>query len=148
MTTRRKARAGASFVALLAGVCLAPMAVADDHDDVRAVIDQYIATESTDLAEQAELMSDDRVYISGGVRTTDNVSNMKAQVAGQKLVREMDPDRMMMVTAEDVLIRVYGDAATASFYRFWTVIPGADAARAGAARAVGNGHAVPFIFGQ
>ena len=118
--------------AVLCGMLLAPAALADDEVDVRAVIDRYIATETTDLADQARLMTDDRVYISGGIRTTDNVSNMKAQVAGQNLVREVDPDRMVMVRAEDVMVRVYGDAAVASFYRYWTVIPGADAVRAGA----------------
>lgn len=117
--------------AILGCVLLAPVAVAADADDVRAVIDRYIATETTDLADQAKLMTDDRVYISGGIRTTDNVSNMKAQVAGQKMIRQVDPDRMTMVRAEDVMVKMYGDAAVASFYRYWTVIPGADAIRAG-----------------
>lgn len=117
--------------AILCCVLLAPMAAADDEDDVRAVIDRYIATETTDLADQARLMTDDRVYISGGIRTTDNVSNMKAQVAGQKLIRELDPDRLTTVRAEDVMVKMYGDAAVASFYRYWSVIPGADAVRAG-----------------
>ena len=121
-----------ALVAVLCGMLLAPAAFADDEDDVRAVIDRYIATETTDLADQAKLMTDDRVYISGGIRTTDNVSNMKAQIAGQNLVRQVDPDRMVMVRAEDVMVRVYGDAAVASFYRYWTVVPGADAVRAGA----------------
>ena len=124
--------AGQSVFVLLLSMFIAPLAAADDEADVRAVLAKYVATETSDLAEQAKLMSDDRVYISGGVRTTDNVSNMKAQVAGQNLGRELDPDRMTMVTIEDVMVNVYGDAAVASFYRYWTVIPGADAVRAGA----------------
>ena len=119
------------FAAPLLGMALAPVALASDEDDVRAVIAEYVATETSDLSDQAKLMTDDRVYISGGVRTTDNVSNMEGQIAGQNLIREVDPDRKTIVSVEDVLVRVYGDAATASFYRFWTVIPGADVLRAG-----------------
>jgi hypothetical protein len=120
-----------SAIVLLVSVFMAPFASADDEDDVRDVIAEYVATEATDLADQAKLMSDDRVYISGGVRTTDNISNMEGQVAGQKLARELDSDTKVIVTIEDLLVRVYGEAATASFYRYWTVIPGADTVRAG-----------------
>lgn len=105
-------------------------ALADDADDVRAVVDAYIATE-TNLAEQAQLMTDDRTYIVGGARFTDNVANMRGQIAGQNLARTLDPDGMMIVTAEDVMVRVMGDAAVASFYRHWFFVPGADAVRAG-----------------
>ena len=116
---------------LVCGLALSPMAYADDEDDVRAVIDRYLETETTDLAAQARLMTDDRTYISGGIRTTDNVANMEGQVAGQNLIRQVDPDRKVIVTIEDVLVKMYGDAAVASFYRYWSVIPGADAVRAG-----------------
>ena len=105
-------------------------ALADDADDVRAVVDAYIATE-TDLAQQAQLMTDDRTYIVAGARFTDNVANMRGQIAGQNLRQALDPDGMMIVTAEDVMVRVMGDAAVASFYRHWSWIPGADAVRAG-----------------
>ena len=98
------------FAAVMLSVLLAPFAAADDEDDVRAVIDRYVATESTDLAAQARLMTNDRVYISGGVRTTDNVSNMTGQVAGQDLARELDSATTVIVNVEDVLIRVYGEA--------------------------------------
>ncbi len=118
---------------LLLSVFLAPLAIADDAADVRAVIDKYVATESTNLADQAKLMTDDRVYISAGIRTTDNVSNMEGQIAGQKLARELDSDTKVIVTIEDLMVRVYGEAATASFYRYWTVIPGAESVRAGRA---------------
>lgn len=127
MTTRMSAL----LVVLIGSFALAPAASADDEDDVRAVIDRYMETETTDLAAQARLMTDDRTYISGGIRTTDNVANMEAQVAGQNLGRQVDPDRKVIVTAEDVMVKMYGDAAVASFYRYWSVIPGADAIRAG-----------------
>lgn len=107
-----------------------PAAHADDTDDVMAVLDAYIATE-TDLEEQERLMTDDRIFIGPGVRLTDNASNMKGQIAGQKLARSLDPDGMMIVTMEDPIVRLYGDTAVASFYRHWSYIPGADAVRAG-----------------
>jgi len=124
-----------TFVLVSLAVAFVPVflpvtAIADDEGDVRAVVDAYIATES-DLKEQAKLMTDDRVYIVGGARFTDNVANMRGQIAGEKLRRELDPDGVMIVTAEDPMIRMYGDTAVASFYRHWNWIPGADAVRAG-----------------
>ncbi|MDZ7643075.1 MAG: nuclear transport factor 2 family protein [Woeseiaceae bacterium] len=107
--------------------------LADDMDDVMAVIDSYIATE-TDLAEQARLMTDDRTYIVAGRRFTDNVANMRGQLAGEKLRQELDPDGTMIVTAEDPMIKVYGDTAVASFNQpHWWLTPGADAVKAGQA---------------
>ena len=121
-----------SIICMITALTLstAGAALADDADDVRAVVDAYIATE-TNLAEQAQLMTDDRTYIVGGARFTDNVANMRGQIAGQNLARTLDPDGMMIVTAEDVMVRVMGDAAVASFYRHWFFVPGADAVRAG-----------------
>ena len=116
---------------LLAATLVAPIASADDADDVRAVVDMYLATEG-DLAKQARLMSDDRSFIAGGFRQTDNVANMRNQMAAAKRNQELDPDAQFSVTGEDVMIRVIGDAAAvASFYRFWTVLASADAVRAG-----------------
>lgn len=109
------------------------MALADDADDVRAVVDTYIDTEVVDLKKQMSLMADDRVFINGGLRQTDNAANMRSQMAGTARARELDPDAEVIVTAEDVMIRVYGDAAVASFYRYWNVINSADAVRAGVA---------------
>lgn len=124
-----KVRRSICLVALMPLIA-ATSALADDVDDVKAVIDSYIATE-TDLESQADLMTDDRTYIVGGARFTDNVANMRGQIAGQKLNRELDPDGTLIVTAEDLTVRVIGDAAVASFYRHWNFIPGADAVRAG-----------------
>jgi len=120
------------FVAFVATVLAssASIAAADDADDVMAVVNQYIATESN-LTEQAKLMTDDRTYIVAGARFTDNVANMRGQIAGEKLRKTLDPDGMMIVTAEDPQVQVYGDTAIASFYRHWNYIPGADAVRAG-----------------
>lgn len=107
--------------------------LADSHGGVQAVIDEYIRLESVDLAKQGELMTDDRVYIIGGTRQTDNVANMRAQVAGEKLAQALDPDAVMVVTAEDVIVRMYGDTAVASFFRHWQLTPGPQAVRDGVA---------------
>ena len=119
-----------SLIGAIAVLLIIPVAYADDADDVRAVINAYISTE-TDLEEQAKLMTDDRTYIVGGTRHTDNVANMRGHIAGQELNRTLDPDGKLMVTMEDLLIRVNGDTAVASFYRYWNYIPGAEAVRAG-----------------
>ena len=124
-------RFGVAASAFLAAALASPIASADDADDVRAVVDMYLATETTDLKKQASLMTDDRVFIAGGLRQTDNVANMKVQIAGAKVNRELDPDAQVIVTGEDVIIRVYGDAAVASFYRYWNVISSAESVRAG-----------------
>ena len=116
---------------LLAAALVSPIASANDADDVRAVVDEYLATEG-DLAKQARLMSDDRSFIAGGFRQTDNVTNMRNQLAAAERNRELDPDTRLSVTGEDGLIRVIGnDAAVASFYRFWTVLASAESVRAG-----------------
>jgi hypothetical protein len=128
MTSRRF---GVLASAFLAAALASPIASADDADDVRAVVDEYLATEG-DLANQAGLMSDDRSFIAGGFRQTDNVNNMKNQVAAAKRNNELDPKTRLSVTGEDVIIRVIGDdAAVASFYRFWTVLASADSIREG-----------------
>ena len=131
--TCRKSMTGASLAPALAAICLLATTVhADDAADVQAVLDAYVRTE-TDLAKQAMLMTDDRTYIVGGARFTDNVANMKSQLAGQELRRALDPDGSMTVTIEDPLVKVYGNTAVASFYRHWNYVPGVEAVRAGRA---------------
>jgi hypothetical protein len=120
------------FVVLASTAIISSAALADDEDDVRAVIAEYVATETTDLAKQATLMSDDRVYITGGYRFTDNVANMKGQIATQNRNRATDPETQSIVTIEDLMVRMHGDAATVSFYRFFNIIWSADAIAAGA----------------
>ena len=94
--------------AFLAAALASPIASADDADDVRAVVDEYLASEG-DLAKQARLMSDDRSFIAGGFRQTDNVVNMRNQLAAAERNRELDPDTRLSVRGEDVIIRVIGD---------------------------------------
>ncbi len=129
-----------------AAALASPIASAADADDVRAVIDTYLATETVDLAKQASLMTDDRTFIAGGVRQSDNISNMKSQMAGAKLGKALDPDATVIVTGEDVKIRVMGNAAVASFYRYWNVIPGAAAVREGRDGGGPPNMAVTLVF--
>lgn len=124
-------RFGGLLGALIATAFLSPIAVADDADDVRAVVDAYLATEG-DLERQARLMTDDRSFIAGGFRQTDNLRNMRNQMAAAARNRELDPGTRLSVSGEDIMIRMIGDeAAVASFYRFWTVLASADSVRAG-----------------
>ena len=94
--------------AFLAAALASPTASADDADDVRAVVDEHLATEG-DLAIQARLMSDDRSFIAGGFRQTDNVANMRNQLAAAERNRELDPGTRLSVRGEDVIIRVIGN---------------------------------------
>ena len=127
MAIRHIAVVASVFLATLA----APIASADDADDVRAVVDQYLATEG-DLGSQAKLMTDDRSFIAGGFRQTNNVRNMENQMATARRNYRLDPNTRLSVTGEDIIVRVIGDdAAVASFYRFWTVLASADSVREG-----------------
>ncbi|MEE9179931.1 MAG: nuclear transport factor 2 family protein [Vicinamibacteria bacterium] len=99
---------------------------ADDKGDVQALIDEYCRLEGIDLAAQAKLMTDDRIMVSAGRRQTDQATNMKVQIAGAKQFDKLDPGGQIIVTAVDPVIRVYGDTAVASFYRFWDYIPSAE----------------------
>jgi ketosteroid isomerase-like protein len=136
------------LIVLLAAVLISPIVAADDADDVRAVVDEYLATES-DLAKQARLMTDDRSFIAGGFRQTDNVRNMKNQLAGEKRALELDPDGQFSVSGEDVIVRMIGsEAAVASFYRFWTVLSSADAVRAGRNPQGPPNDAVTLVLGK
>jgi hypothetical protein len=133
---------------LLAAALVSPIASADDADDVRAVVDRYLATES-DLESQARLMTDDRSFIAGGFRQTDNVANMKNQMAARDRNQELDPGTRLSVRGEDVVIRMIGDeAAVASFYRFWTVLASADSVREGRNPQGPPNDAVTLVLGK
>ena len=108
------------------------IAKADDMDDVHALLDAYIETES-DLMAQNALMSDDRVFIIGApaMRMTDNKTNMMGQMHTDNSRKEMDPDAIYYATREDQMVRVYGDAAVASFRRNLNFRPSAEGMRNG-----------------
>ena len=91
---------------------------ADDMDDVTALVNAYIETES-DLNAQSKLMSEDRIYIVGSpaMRMTDNEVNMMGQAYGEKRRKAMDSKSLYYATIEDQIVRMYGEAAVASFRR-------------------------------
>ena len=101
ITTRHFAR---MVSVLLAAALFSPIASAADADDVRAVVDVYLASEG-DLERRARLMTDDRSFIAGGYRQTDDVTNMKNQMAAAKRNNELDPDTRLSSTGEDICIR-------------------------------------------
>tara|TARA_B100001059_G_scaffold146939_1_gene146774 strand:+ start:72 stop:551 length:480 start_codon:yes stop_codon:yes gene_type:complete len=107
-------------------------AKADDMDDVQALLDAYIETES-DLMAQTRLMSDDRIFINGtpAMRMTDNQANMKGQIHVDSRRQQMDPSAIYYATREDQIVRVYGDAAVASFRRNLNFRPSAEGMRNG-----------------
>ena len=67
------------FVSLLGGVALA-----DDNDDILALINEYCRLQSTgDIMGQMKMMTADRIFINGGIRQSDQAANMKSQQATQ-----------------------------------------------------------------
>ena len=72
-----------TLIIVLAGLIFAPSAFADDEDDVLALVKQYGDLEG-DLVAQSELIRDDRVFIAGGVRQTDQAKNMAIQIANRQ----------------------------------------------------------------
>ena len=97
--------------------------LADDMDDVMAVIEAYGDLEG-DLAAQAELMHPDRVYITGGMRQTNELLNMRNQIATREAQEALNGGKTEFVTTiEDVDISIHGDVAIASFVRWWNVYP-------------------------
>ena len=105
---------------------------ADDMDDVAALVNAYIETES-DLNAQSKLMSEDRIYIVGSpaMRMTDNEVNMMSQAFGEKRREAMDSKSLYFATIEDQIIRMYGEAAVASFRRNLVFRPSADGMKNG-----------------
>lgn len=97
--------------------------LADDMDDVMAVIEAYGNLEG-DLAAQAELMHPDRVYITGGMRQTNESLNMRNQIATREAQEALNGGKTEFVTTiEDTDISIHGDVAIASFVRWWNVYP-------------------------
>ena len=112
---------------------------ADDMDDVAALVNAYIETES-DLNAQSKLMSEDRIYIVGSpaMRMTDNEVNMMGQAFGEKRREAMDSKSLYFATIEDQIIRMYGEAAVASFRRNLVFRPSADGMKNGMSNNTGR----------
>ncbi len=115
------ARLGTLIVALF-GLAFAPFALADDMDDVKALVKQYGDLED-DLAAQTKLMRDDRVMITN-IRQTDNEKNMEIQMATRKAGEAVNGGKTRFITTiESPHIAIYGNTAVASFVRTFTVLP-------------------------
>ncbi len=104
-------------------------AVADDADDVLAVVQKWAELEN-DLEAQAALVTDDRIQVFEMWRRADQAQNLRVQLAQRAATRKLDPDWDVIVTIEAPIVRVYGDdAAVVSFKRMYEVIPGNAAPR-------------------
>ena len=116
-----KRMTGTIFV--LATLGLAPIAIADDADDVMAVVTQWAALEG-DLDAQTALIRDDRIQIFEMTRQTNQAANLalqKAQVAARE--RASGGPTELHVRVESPVVRVYDDTAVVSFVRQFTPIP-------------------------
>jgi len=117
----RGIRLGTLLIAL-AGLAIAPLAFADDMDDVMAVIAEYGELEDN-LQEQADLIRDDRVMITN-VRQSDQKKNMAIQIAARKANEAANGGKTKFITTiEAPQIKLYGDVAVASFVRTFAVFP-------------------------
>lgn len=124
MTTR----IGLAF--LLAGSLVFPtLAAAQRQQDVDAInrlIDQYGELEDKmDMNGQAKLMTSDRVWVSqGGGRRTDQATNMRIQQANFDALKKQVPGVATFTEDRDRVIRFHGNGqvATASFYRYTTMV--------------------------
>ena len=110
-------------ILMLAGLLFSLNTLADDVSDVMKVVQQYGDLEN-DLAAQAKLMHPDRVYISGGIRQSDEAKNMVNQMMGRKAGESLNGGKTTFVTMiEDPVVSIHGRTAVASFLRWWHVYP-------------------------
>ena len=110
-------------VLVLSGLLFNANTLADDISDVMQVVQQYGDLEN-DLAAQAKLMHPDRIYISGGIRQTDEAKTMANQITGRKPREPLNRAKTNFVTMiEDPVVSIHGKTAVASFLRWWHVYP-------------------------
>lgn len=112
-----------TLIIVLAGLIFTPNIFADDADDVMSIVYQYGDSEN-DLAAQAKLMRSDRVYISQGLRQTDQAKNMANQIAISKVRDALNGGKTKITTTiEGAVVSIHGDVAVASFVRWFTFFP-------------------------
>ncbi len=111
------------LVFALVTILVPPVALADEEDEVLAVVQSWAELEN-DLDKQAELIRDDRIQIIEMLRQTDQAQNLRIQLAQQAARRKVDPDVYVIVTIESPVVRIYGDTAVVSFIRLFNVTPG------------------------
>jgi len=117
-----------TLLVIASGLMFAANAFADDEDDVLSIVYKYGDLENN-LEEQAKLMRPDRVYITQGLRQTDEAKNMANQIATRKAGEAVNGGKTEFVTTiEGPLVSVHGNVAIASFVRWWNVYPHGQAA--------------------
>ena len=106
----------------------------NEESEVLKVVEKWAALES-DLVAQADLIREDRVQISGGIRQTDQKLNLEVQLLHyEAMVAEMGGPPKVIVRIENPLVQIYGDVAVVSFVRlFDAAAPGQRAMRTGSA---------------
>jgi ketosteroid isomerase-like protein len=115
-------------ILLAASLILPTLASAQRQPDVDAInklIDQYGELEDKmDMNAQAKLMTPDRVWVSQGGRRTDQATNMRIQQANFDALKKQVPGVETFTEDRDRLIRFHGNGqvATASFYRYTTIV--------------------------
>ena len=108
---------------VLTGLIWAPCAFADDEADVRAFVEQYGALEN-DLDAQANLMREDRVFIAGGTRRTDEANNMAIQKASRAAGEAANGGKTkFMTTITGTIVAIHGNVAITSFVRAFNIFP-------------------------
>ncbi|RLA34624.1 MAG: hypothetical protein DRR11_02280 [Gammaproteobacteria bacterium] len=112
-----------SLLVASAAILFAPMAFADDADDVMAVVQQWADTEA-DLTAQAKTIRADRVQVTGGGRQSDQAGNLRVQLANHNArVKTAGGEPELIVRIESPQVAIYGDTAVVSFMRLFNVIP-------------------------
>ena len=111
------------MIILMASLSAIPV-LADDADDVLAVVEKWAELEN-DLLAQSELVTSDRIQVFEMWRRADQAQNLRVQLAKRAATLKLDPDWDVIVTIEAPIVRVFGgDAAVVSFKRMYEVIPG------------------------
>ena len=78
----------------------------------------------TNLEAQAQLIRDDRVQITGGIRQSNQAENLKVQIASfNAMVKRDGGTPTMIVRVESPLVKIYGNTAVVSFIRLVNSIP-------------------------
>lgn len=99
-------------------------ALADDHDDVVAVIEEYLRTEDVgDLATQENIMSSERVWlVTNAGRRLDQEENFEIQKKTRAAAKKAGTAVTMVSEARDIEVRMHadGNVAIASFYWYQT----------------------------
>lgn len=120
---RRPAITSKRMMMALIFILAAPFSQANDSDDVLKVVQRWADLE-TNLEAQAQLIRDDRVQITGGIRQSNQAENLKVQIASfNAMVKNDGGTPTMIVRIESPLVKIYGNTAVVSFIRLDNGIP-------------------------